>query len=53
MLKAIQKQKLKGEKIWPSHIMGTYRKEFKGREKEMIEGAIDYVKKLDKNKKSG
>ena len=53
MLKAIQKQKLKGEKIWPSHIMGTYHKEFRGREKEMIKGTIDYIKKLDKDKKDG
>jgi len=44
MLKALQKQKLKGEKIWQSHILGTYRKEFKGKGKEMLKQLQDYAK---------
>ena len=44
MLKALQKQKLKGEKIWQSHVLGTYRKEFKGHEKEITQKLQDYAK---------
>ena len=44
MLKALQKQKLKGEKIWQSHILGTYRREFKGKGKEMLKQLQDYAK---------
>ena len=44
MLNALQKQKLKGEKIWQSHILGTYRKEFKGKGKEMLKQLQDYAK---------
>ena len=37
MLKALEKQKLKGKVIWHSSILGRYLKAFKGREDEIYD----------------
>tara|TARA_Y100000034_G_scaffold135451_1_gene207414 strand:- start:1272 stop:1568 length:297 start_codon:yes stop_codon:yes gene_type:complete len=42
MLKALEKQKLKGKIIWHSKILGKYLKEFKGREHEIYEKLREY-----------
>ena len=44
MLNAIQKQKLKGEILWPSHLLGKYLKGFKGKEEEIMQKLKDYAK---------
>lgn len=41
MLKALQKQALKGKVLWPSHIMGTYYRSYKGKEEEIINKVIN------------
>jgi len=51
MLKALQKRHLKGTKLWPSHIMGTYYRAYKGKEKEMIERITNLFKSDDNNDK--
>ena len=49
MLNALQKQKLKGEKIWPSHVLGRYLKGFKGKEKEIMQKLQDYAENKTDN----
>ena len=43
LIKTIEKQKLKGKHVWPSKLMGTYYKEFKGHEENMVNQTIKYI----------
>ena len=42
MLKALEKQRLKGKTIWHSKILGKYLKQFKGHEKEIYEKLLEH-----------
>tara|TARA_R110002012_G_scaffold103311_1_gene243231 strand:+ start:280 stop:564 length:285 start_codon:yes stop_codon:yes gene_type:complete len=45
MLKALEKQKLKGKTIWHSRLLGKYLKEFKGREHEIYDKLQEHADK--------
>ena len=52
MLKALEKQRLKGKVIWHSKILGKYLKEFKGHEEEIYDQLRQHSanqNKLDSN----
>ena len=53
MLKAIQKQKLKGTVLWPSKFMGKYTKEMQGNEEKFIGEAKKYMENLAEELKKG
>ena len=44
LINQITKDKLKGKHIWPSKLMGTFYKQFKGHEEEMVKQTVDYIK---------
>ena len=46
MLKALEKQKLKGTILWPSKFMGKYTKDMKGHEEKFVNEAKKYVANL-------
>jgi|TARA_Y100000310_G_scaffold322864_1_gene382463 hypothetical protein len=55
LIKKIEKEKLRGKMIWPSKgaylNMGTFYKEFKGHEEEMVNQTIDYMKAAEQQSK--
>ena len=55
-INAIDKRKLKGKVLWHSKLLGSYKKEFKGHEKEIYRQLDEYVQnqnnKLDTDNKS-
>ena len=54
MLKALEKQRLKGKVIWHSKVLGKYLKEFKGHEKEIYNKLLEIQQnKVDPNSDSG
>ena len=48
MLKALEKQKLKGKVIWHSGILGRYLKAFKGKENEIYDKLREHAAKQNK-----
>jgi hypothetical protein len=44
LIKQVDKQRLKGKHVWPSKLMGTFYKEFKGQEEAMVKHTMDYIK---------
>ena len=48
MLKALEKQKLKGKVIWHSSVLGRYLKAFKGREDEIYDKLREQAAKQNK-----
>lgn len=48
MIKALEKQKLKGKVIWHSSILGRYLKAFKGKENEIYDKLREQAAKQNK-----
>jgi hypothetical protein len=48
MLKALEKQRLKGKVIWHSGILGRYLKAFKGKENEIYDKLREHAAKQNK-----
>ena len=48
MLKALEKQRLKGKVIWHSGILGKYLKEFKGHEEKIYDQLREHAAKQNK-----
>lgn len=53
LIKKLEKNRSKGKIFWPSGLMGTHYKEFKGYEEEMLNHTIDLInKQREDDKKS-
>mgnify|MGYP003145162305 CR=1 FL=1 len=47
MLKALDKMKKQGKVIWPSKVFGEWKKEFHGKEKEMVDEVTRLMNQKD------
>ena len=52
MIKKIEKDKLKGQLLWPSKFMGKYTQSMKGYEEQFINEAQNYMVNLAKELKN-
>jgi hypothetical protein len=51
LIKQIEKNRLKGKPVWPSKLMGTYYKEFKGQEDNMVKQTVEMIQKYREESK--